>query len=335
MEESAQHIAQYPVVIVGGGLSGLSCAKQLSMLGIDCMVLDRGRRVGGRVSTKEFSCGEHTCQIDHGAPEIDVHDDEFREIADAWVHSGVAAWNGDSSLHGTPNMQSIAASLARGIRVKNSTEAIRLTREETSWLLETKIHGTATTGNVKADSIVFACPPVQGKRIATRSELAYPDMLDQASHIPMWNYIMSAQTQFPSDIDSQVNHDVLQSVRVRAVGQSLISIVATMQIELAAEHASASEEDQVQLLSQATTDVLDRQHGIKIDEAQVLMQHAQRWGLARPINRVRSDCLWQPERMLGFAGDAFSGTDGAWGEGEGAFLSGKRLAEQIAATVLA
>ncbi len=42
-----------PVVIVGAGLSGLSCARTLHAQGIPVRVLERGRAVGGRVQTDE------------------------------------------------------------------------------------------------------------------------------------------------------------------------------------------------------------------------------------------------------------------------------------------
>jgi phytoene dehydrogenase-like protein len=41
------------VLIVGGGLSGLSCARQLNLDGITCLVLEAADRLGGRVRTDE------------------------------------------------------------------------------------------------------------------------------------------------------------------------------------------------------------------------------------------------------------------------------------------
>ena len=51
-----------PVVIVGGGLAGLCAARELSIHGVDVLVLESGERVGGRVQT-DIVNGVH---MDHG-----------------------------------------------------------------------------------------------------------------------------------------------------------------------------------------------------------------------------------------------------------------------------
>ncbi|TWT95547.1 NAD(P)/FAD-dependent oxidoreductase [Neorhodopirellula pilleata] len=51
-----------PVVIVGAGLAGLSCAKRLSDRGIECVVLEATDRVGGRVRTDHVD----GFTLDHG-----------------------------------------------------------------------------------------------------------------------------------------------------------------------------------------------------------------------------------------------------------------------------
>jgi predicted NAD/FAD-dependent oxidoreductase len=40
-----------PVVIIGGGLAGLTCAKQLHTAGVEFMLLEASDGVGGRVRT--------------------------------------------------------------------------------------------------------------------------------------------------------------------------------------------------------------------------------------------------------------------------------------------
>ncbi len=52
----------HDVVIVGGGLAGLSAARELSIHGVDVAVLERGETVGGRVRTDRID----GLQLDHG-----------------------------------------------------------------------------------------------------------------------------------------------------------------------------------------------------------------------------------------------------------------------------
>ncbi len=48
MPESA-----HDVVVVGAGVAGLSCARELARLGLDVVLLEAAERVGGRVTSDD------------------------------------------------------------------------------------------------------------------------------------------------------------------------------------------------------------------------------------------------------------------------------------------
>jgi monoamine oxidase len=68
----------HDVVIVGGGLAGLRCADVLLADGVDVVVLEARKRVGGRVFSHHFSDGQ-TCE--RGAEFIDSNHDEVIALA--------------------------------------------------------------------------------------------------------------------------------------------------------------------------------------------------------------------------------------------------------------
>ncbi|HHP7232856.1 MAG TPA: NAD(P)/FAD-dependent oxidoreductase [Xenococcaceae cyanobacterium] len=58
----------YDVVIIGAGLSGLTCARTLQQQGCRVIILDKSRGVGGRVATRRFE----RIPLDHGLPALEI-----------------------------------------------------------------------------------------------------------------------------------------------------------------------------------------------------------------------------------------------------------------------
>lgn len=95
------------VLVVGAGISGLIAAGELARDRRDVIVLDKGRGVGGRMSTRRHAGG----RFDHGAQFITVRSQTFETIMEQWVAAGVAElWShgfadgqtGDGSIAGSP-----------------------------------------------------------------------------------------------------------------------------------------------------------------------------------------------------------------------------------------
>lgn len=53
MNDSSASADRAPVVIIGAGLAGLACARELTRAGLPCLILDAADRIGGRVTTDE------------------------------------------------------------------------------------------------------------------------------------------------------------------------------------------------------------------------------------------------------------------------------------------
>ncbi|MEV8241742.1 FAD-dependent oxidoreductase [Microbacterium testaceum] len=119
------------VTVVGGGISGLACARAVQDAGKTARVLDRGRRVGGRLSSRTFEGRP----VDLGASyfvvgEADrfghvVADWEERDLARPWTDTFVVV---DADGNQTPKpgpmrwaaplgLRSLALDLAQGLDV--------------------------------------------------------------------------------------------------------------------------------------------------------------------------------------------------------------------------
>lgn len=134
------------VAVVGAGVAGLACARALAEEGLSVRVFDKGRAVGGRLSTRAV----RDDRFDLGAQYFTVRDDRFARCVRAWVGAGVCAtWRGrvvafeegsgdrapreveptTERLVGVPDMTALARSLARGLDVTTSARIERIARE--------------------------------------------------------------------------------------------------------------------------------------------------------------------------------------------------------------
>jgi renalase len=74
------------VVVVGGGISGVACARVLADSGLPVRVLERGHVAGGRMATKRFDGRP----ADIGAGYFTARNPEFGGVAQRWRAAGLA-----------------------------------------------------------------------------------------------------------------------------------------------------------------------------------------------------------------------------------------------------
>jgi renalase len=80
---------QQDVVVVGGGISGVACARALGGAGTPVRLLERARRVGGRMSSKPLPADAGRV-VDLGAAYFTVRDEEFANVVESWRQRGLA-----------------------------------------------------------------------------------------------------------------------------------------------------------------------------------------------------------------------------------------------------
>ncbi|WP_214369504.1 NAD(P)/FAD-dependent oxidoreductase [Pseudonocardia sp. H11422] len=152
------------VVVVGAGLAGIACAAELTAAGVGVRVLDRARRVGGRMATKEIEGRE----VDYGAAYFTVRDPEFAEVVGRWRTAGLARpWTSELAVLGpggrrrspgpmrwaAPHgLRSLVVELADGLRVELDHEVCRVGP------------GPVVDGD-RADVVVLAMPDPQALRL--------------------------------------------------------------------------------------------------------------------------------------------------------------------------
>lgn len=124
------------ILIIGGGMAGLSAAGALAASGQNLIVLDKGRGPGGRMAARRVELGGEQVSFDHGAQYFTVRDAAFRDAVSGWQAAGAAArWPaaGEDAWVGTPGMNGPVRAMAAPLDVRWGVRAERMERGDASW----------------------------------------------------------------------------------------------------------------------------------------------------------------------------------------------------------
>jgi predicted NAD/FAD-dependent oxidoreductase len=87
------------VIVVGAGIAGLACARELTTAGVAVRVLERGRVVGGRLASRTLG-GR---RADIGAAYFTVDDPGFAGLVATWQAAGLARpWTDTLTVYDDP-----------------------------------------------------------------------------------------------------------------------------------------------------------------------------------------------------------------------------------------
>ena len=98
------------VAIIGAGLAGAAAAHRLAAAGLNVLIIEKGRGVGGSMATRRSS---ESLTFDHGAQYFTARDPRFSTLVEGWVAAGLAApWGAEPGWFvGTPTMTAPARAL--------------------------------------------------------------------------------------------------------------------------------------------------------------------------------------------------------------------------------
>lgn len=128
----------FDVLIIGAGLAGLSAANDLHQAGLNVLVVDKGRGLGGRLAGRRI--GDAT--FDHGAQFMTARDTRFKASVAEWIEAGVAEeWyssypghpNGHPRYRGVPTMTAVAKYLATDMNVMRTTRVDSIAQDHQHW----------------------------------------------------------------------------------------------------------------------------------------------------------------------------------------------------------
>ncbi|MBU6365476.1 MAG: FAD-dependent oxidoreductase [Gemmatimonadetes bacterium] len=318
------------VLVVGAGIAGLACARTLQDAGVEVTVLDKGRGVGGRTSTRRGDGGT----FDHGAPDFAAHDPRLALWLDSWCADGVLR-PVTRGFAGTPGMNALARHLAAGLSVETGATVTALRRTDGGWEAQ-----DAAGGRWQGEALVVAVPAPQAAALLRSAACAETDALasrlDTVEMSPCWSTMVTLDGPLPVR-----GRELLADGRLPAsltAGEARLAVAVreadkpgrpasecwTVQASAAwsATHLEDAAADVAAAMGDALVTALATALGPAVPGVAQAVAH--RWRYARVTRGLEDACLAEPALRVGAAGDF-----GATPDVEGAWLSGVALAGRL------
>lgn len=308
------------VAVIGAGISGIACARTLTDAGMDVVVLDRGRHLGGRLAVRT----DHGRPVDVGASYFTVADPAFESVVRSWVEQGLArpwtetfgvyehgqlrASTGPMRWAATGGLRSLVENLAEGLDVR-----------------QVQVPGVGPGPTVDGEPVlatVLAMPDPQAR------QLLHPDLTVEAAALSAgFEPVLALTAAWPSrDWDDNldglfVNGDdqlswIADDGRRRGDGAPV----------LVAHSTPATAAGRLHEPEQATAPMLRALRRILSIGDEPAWTQLQRWTYARPTG-TRSERYLLTDGGIGACGDGWSDKPRV----EAAYLSGVALGTALVA----
>ena len=182
-------------LVLGAGLAGLAAARHLQEAGRPVLVLDKGRRIGGRCATRRAG----GFSFDHGAQYVTARTPDFASLCVAARQAGLLdEWvspSGKTVLSGRHAMRDLPGFLGRGLAIRQEVEITRIRREAGQYQLF-----AGSRLYARAEKLVLSAPAPQTARLldGLSDQLAASARL--ARYDPCWTVLLGfAEPACPPD----------------------------------------------------------------------------------------------------------------------------------------
>ena len=330
------------IVIIGSGLAGLAAGQLLQEAGHDALILDKGRRVGGRMATRRAE----GFLFNHGAQFVTARSAAFSAVCAHAAQAGhLAKWPLDGradAFSGTPAMRGLPEFMTEGLAIRQQVEVQDITRVKPR--LETHDGSLklqlADETVITCRHLIVTCPAPQTGRLLRKVAPKLSACTKAVTYAPCWTVMVG----FPTPIDlprtitqtpaGPISWATYEPVRPRASQTAAVTLQATA--DFSKTQLEALPADICEHLLAAFAE----QQNIPLPSPSYLAAH--RWRYAKVEQACPPDELFHitdTDSSIFVAGDwhPAQGDDGLFGKGtraEDAFLSGQRAAKQLNAQLI-
>jgi len=192
---------QHDVLIIGSGMAGLAAAGAARAAGMAALVIDKGRRIGGRVATRRAE----GFTFNHGAQFLTARHPDFITVCEGAGHAGaLTGWHvaGRDALCGAPTMRDLPAYLGTGIEIRQGIEITRIGTTDMTLTLHDR-DGVVATGR----QLVVSAPAPQAARLLQDVEPTLAATARLATYAPCWTGMYGFEADVLPPPSDPIRHD--------------------------------------------------------------------------------------------------------------------------------
>jgi renalase len=316
------------VALIGAGLSGLSCAHELSAAGIRVQLFDKSRGPGGRLSTRRSPAGP----FDHGCADFAAHGEAFVQQVASWGDAGWLARVGEARHTGVGGMNTLPRALAEGLAVQLGVEIAAIEpAAEGGWQLRAHQAVPGLPGRV-FDAVVVAVPAEQAVPLLGVAP-ALAEAVRPVRSAPTWTVMAAWPLALPARNERllpasgpllEARRDDTRPGRERVAGVGCRWVLHATP-DWSANNLDAPPDQVLRRLLDAFGEAL----GVRLARPAHAVAH--RWRYAQVPAPLSEPCGWDASLRIGACGDTWHASGPAEGA-ERAWLSGRALARAMRAT---
>ncbi len=303
------------IIIIGAGMAGLSAARILMQKGYEVTVLDKGRGVGGRMSTRTIE----NAKADHGAQYFSVKTTEFQTLISELQSDNITAeWH----LVQRENVRYIGAKGMNTIPKKMASLLPVLVNEKVV-LIENNTVKTESGNIYPFDKLVITMPIPQIIDLFQNSKMLFSEndksVLGEIKYEPCIAVV--AVLKEPTKIVS--GGIILENQPVSWIADNFqkgITQIPTVTIHASSAYSAKRFDDDV---NEVAKDMLSSVNQY-INSENIVSSQTHRWRFSNATKRYEAHFYQIENQAIYLAGDGFG-----MGNVEGAFLSGYHLGNRF------
>ncbi|MBV8657601.1 MAG: FAD-dependent oxidoreductase [Burkholderiales bacterium] len=318
------------IAVIGAGMAGMTCAKRLSAAGVHVEVFEKSRGIGGRLNTRRGD----DWQCDLGAQYFTASTPAFQVEVDHWIEkNAVLPWyprlfiydeeglfrhtGADTVRHvGVPKMNAMLGCLDGNVALHLNVQVNGLVLHDDAWYLDL---GSAGPRVGPFDAVLCAVPAPQAFPLVAPWSPELRQIASSVEMLPCWAAVAHYDEPVATDFDAVfVNEGALRWV-ARDSSKPLRQGKETWLIHASLGWSQRWLESDPEWVSSELANAVQEILGLRPVNCK-----AHRWRYADMAAPLHLGAAWDQSRGIGLCGDWLSG-----GKVEGAWTSGKQLAEQV------